>query len=318
MAIGFIGTGNIGNPMARNLIKAGHQLVVHDVREAAAANLVELGARWAESPRAVAEQCSVLFASLPGPPEVERVVLGPEGILEGAQPGTVLFDLSSNAPPVIRAIAATARDRGVTVLDAPVSGGVGGAEKGTLAVMVGGDRAAFDTHRPLLEAIGENLFYLGDVGAGSTVKLMNNLIALSIGPLLQEAVVVGTKAGIAPQTLFEVFSVSSAGPLVRGLPRIIGRQFEDPTFTLALAAKDVGLAVATGRDLGVPMPMAATAEQIYLWAKGRGLGDKNSLATLLLYEEAAGVTLQAAAPDQSQPTTGTSGDGERHATRPDH
>ena len=307
MEIGFIGTGNIGNPMARNLIKAGHQLVVHDLREAAAANLVELGARWAESPRAVAEQCGVLFTSLPGPPEVERVVLGPDGILDGARPSTVLFDLSSNAPPVIRAIAARAREHGVTVLDAPVSGGVSGAEKGTLAVMVGGDRAAFEAHRPLLEAIGANIFHLGDVGAGSTVKLMNNLIALAIGPLLQEAVVVGAKAGIAPQTLFEVFSVSSSGPLVRGLPRLFQRQFDDPTFALALAAKDVGLAVATGRDLGVPMPMAATAEQLYLWAKGRGLGDKNSLATLLLYEETAGITVEGGAPDGAEPATGAGG-----------
>jgi 3-hydroxyisobutyrate dehydrogenase len=297
MDVGFIGTGNIGNPMARNLIKAGHRLVVHDMREQATANLVELGARWADSPRDVAQQCGVLFTSLPGPPEVEQVVLGPDGTLEGAQPGTVLFDLSSNAPPVIRAIAAKARERGVTVLDAPVSGGVSGAEKGTLAVMVGGDRAAFEAHRPLLEAIGEHIFHLGDVGAGATVKLMNNMIALSIGPLLQEALVVGTKAGIAPQTLFEVFSVSSSGPLVRGLPRILRRQFEDPTFTLALAAKDVGLAVATGRDLGVPMPVAATVEQLYLWAKGRGLGEKNSLATLLLYEEAAGVTVEGGAPE---------------------
>ena len=307
MEIGFIGTGRMGNPMARNLIKAGHQLVVHDLREEAAANLVELGARWVESPRAVAEQCGVLFTSLPGPPEVERVVLGPDGILDGARPGTVLFDLSSNAPPAIRAIAALAREQGVTVLDAPVSGGVSGAEKGTLAVMVGGDRAAFEAHRPLLEAIGANIFHLGDVGAGSTVKLMNNLIALAIGPLLQEAVVVGAKAGIAPQTLFEVFSVSSSGPLVRGLPRLFQRQFDDPTFALALAAKDVGLAVATGRDLGVPMPMAATAEQLYLWAKGRGLGDKNSLATLLLYEEAAGITVEGRTSDGAGPAAESGG-----------
>ena len=308
MDVGFIGTGNIGNPMARNVIKAGYQLVVHDAREAAAANLIELGARWADSPRAVAEQCRVIFTSLPGPAEVEHVVLGDDGILVGVQPSSVLFDLSSNAPPVIRAIAARARERGLIVLDAPVSGGVSGAEKGTLAVMVGGDRDAFETHRPLLEAIGANIFHLGDVGAGSTVKLMNNLIALSIGPLLQEAVVVGAKAGIAPQTLFEVFSASSAGPLVRGLPRILKRRFDDPTFTLALAAKDVGLAVATGRDLGVPMPVTAAVEQVYLWAKGRGLGDMNSLATLLLYEEAAGITLQGSVPDgEPVPATAKAG-----------
>ena len=294
MEIGFIGTGRMGNPMARNLIKAGNSLVVHDLNEASAANLIELGARWAGSPRAVAEQCGVVFTSLPGPPEVEAVALGPEGIFAGARPGTVLFDLSSNAPPVIRAIAERGCERGITVLDAPVSGGVSGAEKGTLAVMVGGDRAAFETHRALLDAIGANVFHLGDVGAGSAVKLMNNLIALSIGPLLQEAVVVGTKAGIAPEVLHQVFSVSSAGPLVRGLPRMFRREFDEPTFALKLAAKDVGLAVALGRDLAVPMPVAAAVEQVYAWAKGNGLGEKNSLATLLLYEAAAGVEVHAA------------------------
>jgi len=204
--VGFIGTGNIGNPMARNLVRAGHQLVVHDRRVSASANLVELGARWADTPKAVAEQCRVLFMSLPGPPEVESVMTGPDGVLEGAGPGTVVFDLSSNSPTGIRALAARARERGVTLLDSPVSGGVGGAEKATLAVMVGGHKPAFDAHRNLLEAIGTNVFYLGDVGAGCTVKLMNNLLALSIGTLLDEALVVGTKAGIPPGTLHHVMS----------------------------------------------------------------------------------------------------------------
>ncbi|HLZ69818.1 MAG TPA: NAD(P)-binding domain-containing protein [Dehalococcoidia bacterium] len=293
MDVGFIGLGNMGNPMARNLIRAGHQLVVYDLREDAAANLIELGARWAASPRAVAEQCRVAFTSLPGPPEVERVLLGPDGVLAGAARGSVVFDLSSNAPAVIRRIAAQAADQGVIVLDSPVSGGVSGAEKGTLAVMVGGERAAFDEYRELLGAIGANVFHLGPVGNGSVVKLMNNLIALSIGPLLDEAVVVGAKAGIPPATLFEVMSVSSAGPLVRGLPRLFRRTFEDASFALALARKDVGLAVGAGRDLGVPMPVAAAVEQVYEWAKGNGLGDKNSLATLLLYERAAGVEIHA-------------------------
>jgi 3-hydroxyisobutyrate dehydrogenase-like beta-hydroxyacid dehydrogenase len=179
----------------------------------------------------------------------------------------------------------------VTVLDAPVSGGVSGAEAGTLAVMVGGDRAAFDAHRPLLDAIGANVFHLGDVGAGSVAKLMNNMIALSVGPILQEALVVGAKAGIAPQTLFEVFKVSSSGPVVGGIPRILRRGFDDPTFALTLGAKDLALAVGLGRELAVPMPVTAAAEQVYLWAKARGYGERNTLATLLLYEEAAGIEL---------------------------
>jgi 3-hydroxyisobutyrate dehydrogenase-like beta-hydroxyacid dehydrogenase len=296
MELGFIGVGHIGNPMAKNLIKAGHQLVVNDLRESAAENLLELGARWAGSPREVAEQCHVIFMSLPGPPEIETVILGKNGVLEGAQPGTVVFDLSSNAPSAARKLSNLARERGVTFLDSPVSGGVAGAEKGTLAVMVGGDRDAFDQHRGLLEAIGSNIFHLGDVGAGSIVKLMNNLIALSIGPLLDEALVTAAKAGIPPETLFEVMSVSSAGPLVRGVPRILKRAFDDTSFTLGLATKDVGLAVSAGRELGVPMPVAASIEQVYHWAKGHGLAEKNSLATLLLYEQAAGVEVRTAHP----------------------
>ncbi|MHB8577800.1 MAG: NAD(P)-dependent oxidoreductase [Dehalococcoidia bacterium] len=293
MEIGFIGLGNMGNPMARNLVRAGHSLTVHDLREDSAANLLELGASWATSPRAVAERCTVLFTSLPGPAEVERVVFGPDGILEGARAGTVLFDLSSNAPSVIRSISQRAAERGVTVLDAPVSGGVRGAREGTLAVMVGGDKPAFDTNLDVLKAIGTNVFHLGGVGNGAVVKLMNNLISLSIGPLLDEAVVTAVKAGIPPRTLFEVMSVSSAGPLVRGMPRLFAREFDDVSFALALAAKDIGLAVGAGRELGVPMPIAAAVEQVFLWAKGSGLAEKNSLATLLLYERAAGVEVQA-------------------------
>lgn len=293
--VGFIGTGRMGNPMARNMIKAGNSLVVHDKLESATANLIELGARWADSPRAVGEQCEVLFTSLPGPPEVEQVLLAEDGVLAGARPGTVIFDLSSNAPSVVRALAAKARAQGVTLLDSPVSGGVTGADKATLAVMVGGDRAAFDEHRPLLDAIGANVFHLGDVGAGAVVKLMNNLIAMSVGVIIQEALVTGTKAGIDPEKLYEVFRASSAGPVVSGIPRILRRGFDDPTFALTLGAKDVGLAVGAGRELSVPMPVAAAVEQVYLWAKARGLGDRNTLATLLLYEEAAGVELHGSA-----------------------
>lgn len=296
MKLGFIGTGHIGNPMAKNLIKAGHQLVVHDLREETAANLIELGATWAGSPRAVAEQCQVVFMSLPGPPEVQTVMLGHGGVLEGASAGTVVFDLSSNAPQMVRLIGERAREQGVTFLDSPVSGGVTGAEKATLAVMVGGDRAAFDAHRELLDAIGSNVFHLGELGAGSVVKLMNNMVNLVFGLVMDEALVTGLKAGIAPELLHQVLSVSSAGALVDRMPGLFRRRFDAPTFTLTLGAKDCGLAVAAGRELGVPMPVAAAAEQVYLWAKGLGLGDKAPAAALLVYERAAGVEVH---PEQS-------------------
>lgn len=296
MNIGFIGTGNIGNPMARNLIKAGHTLIVHDLREAASANLLELGASWAGSSAEVAARVAVVFTSLPGPVEVERVLTGPDGILAGARPGTVYFDLSTNAPSVARRLAAVAAARGVTYLDAPVSGGVSGAEQATLAVMVGGDREAFAAHRHLLEAIGANVFHLGDVGAGCTAKLVNNLIGLASRHIVNEALVAGVKAGIDARTLYEVMNVSSASAFVQGVPGLLERRFDDPTFTLALAAKDVGLAVGLGRELGVPMPVAAAAEQAMLAAVAAGFGAKGSSATLLAQEELAGVEVQAGAP----------------------
>ena len=289
MRLGFIGTGKIGNPMARNLIGAGHELVVNDLRPAACANLLELGATWAESPAAVAEQTGVIFTSLPGPLEVEAVLTGPTGILAGAQPGSVYFDLSTNAPSVARRLAALAAERGVTYLDAPVSGGVSGAEKATLAVMVGGDRATFDSHRPLLEAIGANVFYLGDVGAGCTAKLANNLIALGVSHLLNESLVMGVKAGIDAQTLYEVMNVASASRFVQGVPRLLERHFDEPTFTLALAAKDVGLAVALGREHGVPMPASAAIEQALLAAVASGHGERASSASMLWLESLTGI-----------------------------
>ena len=296
MEAGFIGTGNMGNPMAGNMLKAGNSLIVHDAKDAAAANLLELGGKWADSPRAVAEQTGVIFFSLPGPPEIEAVLTGANGVLAGAKPGSIVFDLSTQGPATAKRMAAVAAERGVTYLDAPVSGGVGGARAGTLAVMVGGDRAAFDAYKPLLDAIGTNVFHMGEVGAGSTVKLMNNLIALAVQPLIQEAVITGIKAGIAPEKLYEVMSVSSAQNVVRGLPRMLEHDFDTIQFALALANKDVGLAVQLGRELGVPMPVASAAHAVYQWAMGKGYGVKNTGATMLLYEEATGAEARANIP----------------------
>ncbi len=292
MATGFIGTGHMGNPIARRLIAAGHQLVVHDLNERSAANLLELGAEWAESPRDVAERCELLFMSLPGPPEVRTVMLAAEGVLAGAKPGTVVFDLSSNSPPVVRELAQHAAEQGVSFLDSPVSGGTGGAENGTLSVMVGGDHAAFESHRAVLEAFGGNIFHLGAPGQGTYVKLMNNMLLLSFNCLLDEALVVGAKAGIDPETLHQVMSVSSSRSLVGSMPHLFERRFDNASFTLALASKDVNLAVAVGVELGVPMPVASAAAQVLQWAKGSGLAAMSPQAVLLQYERAAGVEIR--------------------------
>jgi 3-hydroxyisobutyrate dehydrogenase-like beta-hydroxyacid dehydrogenase len=292
MQLGFIGTGKIGNPMARSLLRAGHQLAVNDLQETATANLIELGAVWAGSPAEVAARSDVLFTSLPGPPEVEQVLSGRDGILSGARQGTVYFDLSSNLPSVARRLAAVAADRGVTYLDSPVSGGVSGAEQATLAVMVGGDRAAFDTYKPLLEAIGKNVFHLGDVGAGCTAKLVNNLIGLGTQHLINEGLVAGVAAGVDARTLYEVMNVSSASAFVQRVPALLKRTFDDAPFTLKLTTKDVGLAVTMGRELGVPMPASAAIEQAMLAAMATGLGSKAMNATLLYLEQLAGVEVR--------------------------
>jgi 3-hydroxyisobutyrate dehydrogenase len=237
----------------------------------------------------VAAQVEVVFTSLPGPPEIERVLTGENGILAGARRGTVYFDLSTNAPSTARRLAQMAAQHGVTYLDSPVSGGVIGAEKATLAVMVGGDKQAFEAHKPLLEAIGANVFHLGDVGAGCTAKLVNNLVSLSVGHIINEALVAGVKAGVDARTLYEVMNVSSASRFVQGVPRLLERRFDEVSFALALASKDVGLAVALGREHGVTMPAAAAVDQAMLAAVAAGYGNKAPGATLLVLEALAGV-----------------------------
>ena len=287
MRVGFIGTGNIGNPMAENLIKAGHSLVVHDLVEERAANLIELGARWAGSPSEAARQSEVVLTSLPGPAEVEAVLTGEDGILAGAAPGTAYFDLSTNLPRTVRRLAAVAAEQGVTMLDSPVSGGVCGAREATLAVMVGGDRAVFDAHRPLLEAIGKNVFYMGELGSGALIKLANNLVALSVRQVVQEGLVLAAKNGVDAERAHEVLSASSASAHMGGVGRLLQRQFDDPTFALTLAAKDVGLALQVAEQCDLSLPLASAAHGNLLRARALGLGGKSPEATLLVYEQGA-------------------------------
>ena len=204
MKVGFIGTGHMGNPMARNLIAAGQELVVHDTFPQASANLIELGATWADSPKEVARQCEVIFTSLPGPKQIDEVSLADNGILAGAAEGTIHVDLSSNSIGAVKRLAQMFAAKGVGFLDAPVSGGTRGAEAGTLAVMVGGDAKTFEQVKPLLDIIGGNVFHLGENGTGTMLKLTNNILALGATVLLQEVVTLGTKAGIPLETMHKV------------------------------------------------------------------------------------------------------------------
>ncbi len=288
--VGFIGVGNIGNPMCANVIKGGHRVVVHDLVESQAENLIELGATWAESPAAVAAQTEVVLTSLPGPPEVTSVLRGAEGILDGAEPGLVCFDLSTNLPSTVKLLAERAAEQGVLFLDSPVSNGVQGAIDATLAVMVGGDKSAFDAYRHVLECIGAHVFHMGELGMGALAKITNNMVSIGSGQLLIEALVMAEAAGLDAEKAYEVMSVASAQNYVRNASTLLERNFDDAPFFLQWAAKDVSLAVQVAREQGIPSPMASAASDMLNRAKNRGLGMKSPMATLLSAEEDAGVS----------------------------
>ena len=294
MKLGFIGTGNMGNPMAANLIKAGHQVTVHDLRREVATNLLEMGAEWADSPRGAVPGNDAVLTSLPVPRDVEAVVRGEGGILEGAGNGTVIFDLSTNSPTIVRNLHQECAARGVTLLDSPVSGGTYGAAAGTLAVMVGGDRATFDRFESTLGAIGNHVVYCGDIGAGSVCKICNNLMSMGIGVLLSEALTLGVKAGVDLAILADVIAHSSGSSrrLTEKFARFLFQGNFEPGFATALAAKDVRLATDLGREYGVPMDLSNLVDQRHVEAMFRGFGPEDSDAVARIQEEKAGVQLR--------------------------
>src|SRR5256885_14288694 len=226
MKVGFIGLGTMGRHMASNLIRAGHALVVHDVRREAAAPHRDAGAGWADPPRAVAEATDVVFTSLPGPPEVEAVALGEQGLLAGLKAGKVYFDLTTNAPALVRRIHATFTAQGIHMLDAPVSGGPRGAETRRLALWVGGEEAIFKRYKAVLDAIGDQPYYVGPIGAGSIAKLVHNCAGYVVQTALAEVFTLGVKAGGGPLALWKAVRHGAGGrprtfarPARRGLPR---------------------------------------------------------------------------------------------------
>jgi 3-hydroxyisobutyrate dehydrogenase-like beta-hydroxyacid dehydrogenase len=292
MKLGFIGTGHMGNPITRHLLKAGHDLTVYDKRQESTANLIELGAVWGENPAGVAEASEVVFTSLPGPPEVDDAVLGENGILDGARPGMLHVDLSSNLPSAVQRLSRIERARGLDFMDAPLSGMVVGAEEGTLTIFVGAEEATLERARPLLEHFGKNIFHVGPVGSGNILKLTNNMMIHASSLLVQEALAIGVKAGIDAEKLYEIWNVSSSSRFVQGIPRLLERNFDNPSFTLALTAKDVGLCVEAAREMNVPTTVAAAASQVYVRSMARGLGDKLMSATLITIEEEAGIKIE--------------------------
>src|SRR5205823_4777701 len=292
MKIGFIGLGTMGRHMASNLMTAGHELVVHDARREAAAPHREAGARWAETPRALAEATDVVFTSLPGPPEVEAVALAEQGLLPGLAAGKVYFDLTTNAPALVRRIHGVFEARGVHVLDAPVSGGPRGAETRRLALWVGGDEAIFKRYKAVLDAIGDQPYYVGPIGAGSVAKLVHNCAGYAIQTALAEVFSMGVKASVDPLALWKAVRQGAGGRrrTFDGLvDQFLPGSFDPPAFTLTLAHKDVSLATALARELGVPMRVANLTLEEMTEALNRGWGQRDSRVAMLLQEERAGV-----------------------------
>jgi len=290
--LGFIGTGTMGNPIAVRLLDAGHELVVSDASRAATANLEARGARSAPSPRAVAQECAVVFSSLPGPPQVLAVVEGPNGLLAAQRPGLVHVDLSTSSFEAVQSLCALEAAAGASLVDAPVSGGAHGAAQGTLAVMASGDRAAFDAVRPLFDAFATNVFYLGASGRGTIAKLVNNLIFLAGALVVQEGFVLAAKAGLGARELLPIVNQSSAQVYASLAPLFFGRNFEMTLFKLGIAEKDVALALESARELGAGLPLAEAAGATYRRAVDEGRTDQVFFATLASLERAAGVEVE--------------------------
>lgn len=296
MRIGFIGLGNMGGPMALHILEAGHTLTVHDVRREAASHHLERRARWADSPMAVAAASEIIFTSLPGPKEVEAVALGEGGILQGAAPGTIYIDLSTNSPTLIRRIHAVYQEKGVRVLDAPVSGGPIGAQQATLAVMVGGDPALYQQVKPVLDVIGNKVSYAGEIGCGAIAKLVHNMIGICMQLVLAEGFTLGVKAGMEPEALRQAVVNGAVGQglmLNYVMPEVVFKgDFDTVRFALRLARKDIGLATDLGREYEVPLKVANMVEQEFVEAMAHGWGERDSSAPFSLQEERAGVKVR--------------------------
>jgi 3-hydroxyisobutyrate dehydrogenase len=296
MNVGFIGLGIMGASMASNVQKAGHALIVHDLRAEAAKPHLAAGATWAASPREVAEACEVVLTSLPGPPEVEAVALGEQGLLAGLSAGKAYFDLSTNSPTVVRRIHAAFAARGIPVLDAPVSGGPRGARTRKLAIWVGGDEAVLRRFKPVLDAMGDQVIRVGEIGAGSVAKLVHNMTTYAVQTALAEVFTLGVKAGVEPVDLWQAVRYGATGrqrTFDRLADGFLRGKYDPPNFALRLAHKDVTLATALGREHKVPMRIANLVLEEMTEALNRGWADRDSRSPMLLQEERAGVQVRA-------------------------
>jgi 3-hydroxyisobutyrate dehydrogenase len=291
MKVGFIGLGMMGKGMAANLQKAGHQLIVHDIRRAAAEPYLANGATWADSPKAVGEQSEVVFTSLPVPADVEAVALGPNGLIEGMKPDTAFFDMSTNSVSVVRKINAAFAEKNIYMLDSPVSGGPSGAASGKMAIWVGGDEQQFNRLAGVLGAMGDQAAYIGPIGAGTIAKLVHNCTSAVMNVALAEVFTMGIKAGVPALELWEAVRQGATGRprTFDRMGKFLAGQYDPADFALRLLHKDVSLAVGLGKEVGVPMRLANLALEELTEAMTRGWGTRDSRVGMLLQVERSGI-----------------------------
>jgi len=292
--IGYVGLGNLGVHLAMSLVKAGHDVVVSELRRDVAGGLIDAGASWADSPAEVAAQTRVLFTCLPSPAVIDAVVCGRRGILEGFEPGSTWIDNSTNDRTETLRLAARCADAGVQMLECPVTGGVHKAAEGDITVLVGGDQNLFEQHRRLLEAIGRPILYMGPLGSAAVMKVITNMLAFVNLVAVGEALMLAKQGGLDLATAFEAIRNSSGNSFVHETEsQVILNGSYDIGFTMDLALKDLGFATQMGRDFGVPLELAGLVEQTFEHAKERYGGGAWSSQVVKLLEDAVGTDLRA-------------------------
>jgi 3-hydroxyisobutyrate dehydrogenase len=288
--VGWIGTGVMGRWMCQHLMSKGYQATIYNRSKDKAQALLDAGAAWADTPRAVAERSDVVFAIVGFPADVREVFLGSQGALAGSKPGTILVDMTTSEPSLAQEIYQAAKAKGVFSLDAPVSGGDVGAKNATLSIMVGGDGPVMEAVKPLFECMGKTIVHQGPAGAGQHTKMVNQILIAANMVAVCEALLYAYKSGLNPETVLQSVSVGAAGSKALEVlgPRILARNFE-PGFYVEHFIKDMGIALDESKKMGIALPGLALAHQLYIALKAQGYGRKGTQALMLALESLSGI-----------------------------
>jgi 3-hydroxyisobutyrate dehydrogenase-like beta-hydroxyacid dehydrogenase len=292
--VGFVGLGMMGAPMAENIAKAGHPLVVYDIDKRKVDQFVARGAQAAEGPADVARQASIVVSMVDTTAQAEEVILGPNGFIDTAQPGDVIISMSTIDPVALKGMHAKLATRGIEIIDAPVSGMEKGAKTGTLKAFVGGTHEALERGRPVLQAMTSEIIHFGPIGQGTTMKLVNNMLVQVAWVSIVEALVLGAKAGLDPKQMVEVITNATGNSVAfqYSAPRIIAREFEG--IRMDITFKDMELQTSLAKSLQVPMFIANVAQQVYQMGRASGLGSEDGGAAIVkVYERLTGTSLAA-------------------------